>query len=263
MTLTPEQLDAYRRQGYLLMPSLLTPAEVDALRSAIPALMSSAGPEVTRNPKDATPKVVYAPHVNDERYRALSRVPRILGAVQQLLDEDAYVYQSRINLKMPFTSDAWSWHQDFPAWHRGDGMPAPHAVMTAVFIDACTVANGPLLVMPGSQSDDLDEILAREPHAAGYDVQRIDTSILKRHAEQSGIVELLGPAGSVAFIHPTLLHGSAANMTPWPRSILYLNYSAVSNRTTANKRPWFMNNTDATPLTLVDDDRILQLASAA
>lgn len=263
MDLTPEQLEAYRVQGYLLLPDLLSPAEVNALRAAVPALMSSTGPEVTRNAKDATPKVVYAPHANDERYQALSRIPRILGTVQQLLGEDAYIYQSRINLKMPFTSDAWSWHQDFPAWHRGDGMPAPHAVMTAVFIDACTVANGPLLVMPGSQSDDLGEILAREPDAVGYDVQRVDTAVLKRHAEASGIVELLGAAGSVAFIHPTLLHGSASNMTPWPRSILYLNYSAVSNRTTANKRPWFMNNTDVTPLALVDDDRILQLETAS
>ena len=42
-------------------------------------------------------------------------------------------------------------------------------------------------------------------------------------------------------------------MSPWSRAILYLNYNAVSNGTVANKRPWFMNNQDNSPLPLADD----------
>ena len=237
MNLSDAQLDDYRKNGYLFFPNLLDQDEVAALRGAIPGLMASTGPEVKRDSPEAIPKIVYAPHANDPHYAALSRLPRILGSVQRLLGESAYVYQSRINLKLPFTGDAWSWHQDFTAWHRGDGMPRPHAVMTAVFLDACTVANGPLLVMPGSHRESLDEILAREAQVTGYDVQRVDTDTLRTLAETGGIADLAGPAGSVAFIHPTLMHGSAPNMSPWARSILYLNYCAVTNRTIANKRP--------------------------
>ncbi|MEI2417995.1 phytanoyl-CoA dioxygenase family protein [Orrella sp. JC864] len=260
MNLSATQLDEYRQNGYLYFPNLLTAEEVDILRSAIPALMASTGPEVKRDTPESTPKIVYAPHVNDPHYGMLSRLPRILGTVQQLLGEAAYVYQSRINLKLPFTGDSWSWHQDFTAWHLGDGMPRPHAVMTAVFLDACTVANGPLLVIPRSQRESLDDILSREAKVQGYEVQRVATDTLKSLAEEGGIVDLAGPAGSVAFIHPTLMHGSAPNMSPWPRSILYLNYSAVSNRTTANKRPWFMNNTDNSALQLAETDSLLQAA---
>jgi ectoine hydroxylase len=132
-------------------------------------------------------------------------------------------------------------------------MPEPHAIMTAVFLHTCNAANGPLLVIPQSHTDDVAEVLQREAHVQGYDVQRISNELLADLASRSGIVDLSGPAGSVAFIHPTLLHGSAANMTPWSRAILYLNYNAVSNRTVANKRPWFMNNQDNTPLAPADD----------
>jgi ectoine hydroxylase len=263
MELSEKQLAEYRNRGYLFFPSLLSSSEADILRNALPDLMASTGPEVKRDNPEDVPKIIYAPHATDERYKAAARLPRILGIVEQLLGEQAYVYQSRVNLKLPFTRDAWSWHQDFTAWHRGDGMPRPHAMMVAVFIDACTPANGPLLVMPSSHSEDLDEILGREAEVVGYDVQRMETDVLRQYADRGGIADLAGPAGSVAFIHPTLLHGSAANMSPWPRSILYINYSAVTNRTVANKRPWFMNNTDATPLAVCADNTLIESTAGA
>ena len=260
MKLSAQQLEDYRQRGYLFFPNLLSKTEIDGLRAAVPDLMASDGPQVRRDKPDAVPKIVYAPHATNDRYQALVRLPRLLGVVQQLLDDPAYVYQSRINLKLPFTQDAWSWHQDFTAWHRGDGMPTPHAIMVAVFIDDCTVANGPLLVMPASHSEDLDEILGREAEVTGYDVQRISTDTLEKFAKLGGITDLAGPAGSVAFIHPTLLHGSAANMSPWPRSILYVNYNASSNPTLNNQRAWYMNNTDTSALEVTDDDALANLA---
>lgn len=253
MRLTEAQLAQYRTDGYLFFPKLLDGAEVAALQGAIPALVARDGPEVKRQTRESPPKIVYAPHKFSPPFDTLSRLPRTLGVVQQILADDVYLYQSRVNLKLPFAGDSWSWHQDFSAWNRGDGMPKPHAIMTAVFIQDCNPANGPLLVIPGSHTEDVAEVLAREAHVQGYEVQRMSNELLASLAEKRGILDLSGPAGSIAFIHPTLIHGSAANMTPWSRAILYLNYNAVSNKTLANARPWFMNNQDATPLQLADD----------
>lgn len=252
MRLTDSQKRTYREQGFLFFPELITPREVARLNDECTHITAGDGPEI-RHAEDGHPKIVYAPHALGEAFGLVTRLPRLLGVVEQLLDERAYIYQSRVNLKLPFAGDAWSWHQDFPAWHRGDGMPRPHAVMTAVFLHECNVANGPLLLIPGSHRETLDEILEREADVKGYDVQRVSTRTLADLAEAGGITDLRGPAGSVAFIHPTLMHGSAPNLTPWPRSIFYVNFNAVSNRTAANRRPWFMNNTDATPLDTVDD----------
>lgn len=257
MELSAAQKEAYREQGYLFFPTLLSVEEIEILRRACPPLLERTGPEIKRDRPDAPPKLVYAPHALDPSFDALTRLPRILGTVEQLLNDRAYVYQSRINLKLPFTGDAWSWHQDYSAWYRGDGMPRPHAIMTAVFLHDCKSANGPLLVIPGSHTEDVDEVLAREADVPGYEVQRVTTDTIRELAEKASIEDLSGPAGSVAFIHPTLMHGSAPNLTPWPRSIYYINFNAVSNRTEANQRPWFMNNTDNTPLEVVDDGALL------
>lgn len=263
MELAAAQKDTYRKRGYLLFERLLSPDEVEVLGTACPALLARDGPEIVRDTPDVPPRLVYAPHALDPAFAALTRLPRILRTVEQLIGDRAYVYQSRINLKLPFTGDAWSWHQDYSAWYRGDGMPRPQAIMTAVFLHDCTPANGPLLVIPESHTDEVSEVLAREADVEGYDVQRVTTEVIRELADRSGIEDLSAPAGSVAFIHPTLMHGSAPNLTPWPRSICYINFNAVSNRTAANKRPWFKNNTDSTPLDTVDDDALMAVASGA
>lgn len=263
MQLTQGQRDEYAREGYLFFRGMLSPQEVEILQKSIPDLVARSGPEVKRDTPEAPPKIVYAPHKFSPAFDMLSRLPRTLGVVQQLLQDDIYLYQSRVNLKLPFAGDAWSWHQDFSAWHRGDGMPKPHAIMVAVFLQDCNPANGPLLVIPQSHTNDVNVVVGRESAVQGYDVQRMSNDVLAELASKTGIIDLSGPAGSVAFIHPTLVHGSAANMTPWSRAILYLNYNAVSNKTRANQRPWWMNNQDATPLVTVQDGDLAKAALQA
>ena len=82
----------------------------------------------------------------------------------------------------------------------------------------------------------------------GYELHHIDQATLERLAEENGIEPLIGPAGSVAFVHCNVVHGSANNVSPWRRAILYLIYNAVSNACTGTKRPWYQNNRDFTPL---------------
>ncbi|MGE0719609.1 MAG: phytanoyl-CoA dioxygenase family protein, partial [Alphaproteobacteria bacterium] len=98
---TPQQIEDYRRSGYLFLRGLLSKDEVAALRAVVPELMARPGPEIKRMP-DGSARLVYAPHAYSDPYITLSRLPRILGTVRALLDDEAYVYQSRINLKLPF-----------------------------------------------------------------------------------------------------------------------------------------------------------------
>jgi ectoine hydroxylase len=79
--------------------------------------------------------------------------------------------------------------------------------------------------------------LARENSVQDCDTERVPIERLRELAERGGIRDLCGTAGTVAFIHPTLLHGSAPSMTPWPRSILHYNDNACSNRPLTAKRP--------------------------
>ncbi|HLU03062.1 MAG TPA: hypothetical protein VKZ94_09880, partial [Advenella sp.] len=62
--------------------------------------------------------------------------------------------------------------------------------------------------------------------------------------------------------HANIVHGSAGNITPYPRRIVYLTLSALSNAITNPTRPEFIAHTDFTPVTKASDgmDQLRQAA---
>ena len=116
-------------------------------------------------------------------------------------------------------------------------------------------------MVPGSQRHGLlDSERHEDSVGKGYELHHIDHATLERLAEESGIEALIGPAGSVALVHCNLVHGSANNVSPWRRAIMYLIYNAVSNGCTGTERPWYQNNRDFTPLEPLDDKCLKVLA---
>lgn len=259
MKLTPSQVAEFEERGFLLFPGLLDDAEVDLLQREVPALLGRSGPEVVREQQDpSSARLVFAPHQFSEPFRRLVHLPRILNPVRQLLGEEVYLYQSRLNPKPGFGGGgAWDWHQDYPPWHTIDGVPEPRMIMASVFIDDCTPVTSPLLVIPGSQNHGLlDAELHPDARGRGYDLQTIEPELLEQIAAEHGIDALVGPAGSVAFVHVNVLHGSANNVSPWRRAITYLIYNAVSNACTKSVRAWYQCGQDFTPLVPDADDSL-------
>ncbi len=256
MKLNDTQIAQFDEQGYLFFPGLLDNDEVAILQRALSDILNRQAPEVISEKGDPSAvRLAFGAHVYSEPFRRLSLLPRLLNPVCQLLRDDVYLHQSRLNPKQGFGGGAsWDWHQDYPPWHTIDGMPEPKCVMVSVFIDDCTAVTSPLLVVPGSQRHGLlDAQLHQDAKGRGYALHHIDHATLERIAEESGIEALIGPAGSVAFIHCNVLHGSANNVSPWRRAIMYLIYNAVSNACTGTERPWYQNNRDFTPLQPLDD----------
>ena len=263
MELNGDQIAEFDNKGYLFFSDLLDEEEVALLQGALPEILSRDGPEIVREPQDSTTaRLAFGAHVYSEPFQRLLTLPRILNPVRQLLRDDVYLHQSRLNPKPGFgKGTAWDWHQDFPPWHKIDGMPEPNCIMASIFIDDCSAATSPLLVLPGSQRHGLLESkLHEDAEGQGYALHTVDEDTLTRLADESGIEPLIGSAGSVAFVHCNLLHGSANNVSPWRRAIIYLNYNAVSNACTSDERPWYQNNRDFTPLQPRDDGSLRGLA---
>ena len=256
MKLNEAQIAEFEERGYLFFPGLLDDSEVADLQLAIPGILNRRGPEVILEKEDATAvRLAFGAHMYSEPFRCLSLLPRLLSPVRQLLQDDVYLHQSRLNPKPGFgLGTSWDWHQDYPPWHAIDGMPEPRCIMTTVFIDDCTVATSPLLVVPGSQRHGLlDSKLHQDAKGRGYALHHIGHATLERLADENGIKALIGPAGSVAFVNCNVVHGSANNVSPWRRAILYLIYNAVGNACPGTERPWFQNNRDFSPLQPLDD----------
>ena len=262
MNLDASQIAEFDRQGYLFFPNLLDPHEAAVLQRAVPTVLSRQGPEVVRERDDpTTARLAFGAHEYSEPFACLLTLPRILEPVRQLLRDDAYLHQSRLNPKPGFgRGGGWDWHQDYPPWHLIDGMPEPNCIMASVYIDDCTAVTSPLLVVPGSQRHGLlDSQLHEDARGRGYALHHLDDSTLERLAAENGIEPLIGPAGSVALIHCNVVHGSANNVSPWRRAIMYLNYNAVGNACTGDERPWYQNNRDFTPLRSGNDGCLMAM----
>lgn len=259
MHLTKIQLAEFEERGFLHFPNLLGADEVAPLQAALPEIFARQGPEIIREAESDAARLAFGAHTYSEPFRQLSLLPRLLNPVQQLLNDNVYLHQSRLNPKTGFGQGAaWDWHQDYPPWHMIDGMPAPRCIMATVFVDNCTVVKSPLLVVPGSHHHGL---LDSEPHSdtvgKEYALQQISREDFEHLSDQHGIEPLIGDAGSVCFVHCNVVHGSANNVSPWRRGIMYYIYNAISNACTGTERAWYHNNRDFTPLLPVSDNALL------
>ncbi len=251
MQLTEGQVAEFHETGFLFLAGCLEHARVVELQRSLETVLGCEGPEVIRESSGRqAARLVFGAHELSPAMGRLARSSELVEPNRQLLEDDIYLHQSRLNPKLGLgEGGGWTWHQDYPPWKTIDGMARPDCVVTGVFLDDCTAVNSPLLVIPGSHHHGLLESRPLTDSASdGYDLHHITTDDVTSLASQHGIEPLIGPAGSVALLHCNLVHGSSNNVSPWRRAILYLVYNAVSNACLDETRPWYQNNRDFTPL---------------
>jgi len=260
MTLTPEQLAEFDEQGYLFLPDCFAPEEVAVLCDEAERIYRSDRQEVWRE-KTGAPRTAFAAHTYSEPFRLLGAHPRLIEPVEQLLGDRLYMHQYKINAKAAFEGDVWQWHQDYGTWARDDGMPEPRAMNIAVFMDEVMPINGPLMLIPKSHKQG---VLAAGHDLAttSYPLWTLDNDTVTRLVEAGGIVAPTGKPGAVLMFHGNLVHGSAPNVTPYPRRIVYLTLCAVSNYIRKPTRPEWIAHRDFTPIEPVPDSALFDYARA-
>ncbi|MES1927035.1 ectoine hydroxylase [Salinisphaera sp. T31B1] len=209
---------------------------------------------VIRDPKSGAIRSVFDMHRISQRFDELTRDPRILGMVRQLLGGDVYIHQSRINDKYGFQGAGFDWHSDFETWHAEDGMPRMRAVSASIMLTDNNEFNGPLMLIPGSHhhfvpcqgtTPDDNWKSSLKAQEAGVPSQ----SNLQALVNRGGIVAPKGRAGSLLLFECNTLHASNSNMSPWPRSNLFFVYNSVDNAleqpfAAETPRPSFLANRD-------------------
>ncbi|MGE0624438.1 MAG: ectoine hydroxylase [Pseudomonadales bacterium] len=236
-----ERLTRFERDGYLFVPELVPPADVDALLAEAERLRTDAAIEQPENAffESGTTSLrsLFAVHRVSETFASLCEDDRVLNLVRSILGDDVYVHQSRLNYKPAFRGREFYWHSDFETWHAEDGMPRMRALSLSVSLTPTLATNGPLMIVPGSHhtfiscagttpSDHYRESLVEQR------VGTPDEATVARLARRRGIKAPTGGAGSAVFFDCNVLHGSNGNITPFPRTNLFVVYNAVSNALT-------------------------------
>jgi ectoine hydroxylase len=258
MELTQEQLADFDREGWLFLPECFSVEEVDLLREQAQAIYAMERKEVWRETSGA-PRTAFAAHLYNEAFAILGAHPRLIEPVEQVLGEKLYIHQYKVNAKAAFDGEVWQWHQDYGTWARDDGMPEPRAMNIAVFIDEVMPINGPLMLIPRSHKRG---VLPAEHDLSttSYPLWTLDHAEVRRLADEGGVVAPTGKPGGVLLFHSNLVHGSAGNMTPYGRIIVYLTLCAVSNHITRFTRDDWIAHRDFTPISTLPDDALLACA---
>ena len=258
MALDAQQLKQFKEEGWLFFPEAFSPEEVAVLRAEAEGIYAVDRPEVWRE-KSGAPRTAFAAHLYNEAFGILGRHPRLIRPVEQIFGEQLYMHQYKINAKAAFTGDVWQWHQDYGTWARDDGMPEPRAMNIAVFMDEVMPINGPLMLIPRSQHQGTLDA-THDTSTTSYPLWTINDEVVTKLVQEGGIVSPTGKAGGVLMFHGNLVHGSAPNITPYPRKIVYLTLNACSNYIRTPTRKEWIAHTDFTPIEPCDDGALLDYA---
>ena len=221
--LTREQIEAYRRDGLLHLPSFFDSVELEPLRRATredPTVNGSLYGMV--DGKGEPHPICIWTELADDVIGMIPRMARMVEATESLLGEACYHWHSKITIKPARSRAHVDWHQDFASWYD-DGVPYPHMLTAAVALEPATKANGCTQFIPGSH------LMGRIDHRAGDNGFDSFWPRLESAKERLGLVQVELDVGDAVFFHCNLFHGSGANETDSDRPLLFSSYNAVSN----------------------------------
>lgn len=226
MKLSPDQLEAYRRDGYVVVRGFCTPKEIDRLYKV--ALDDDAMRKNALDLNDQTGKKTrlslwFTP--GNDVFGYLTRSRKMVSAVETLLDEDSPVchFHSKLMQKEPKVGGAWEWHQDYGYWYKNQFMFPDQLISVMIALTPANKANGCLQVIKGSHK------LGRVNHGFAGEQVGADMVMVNNALKTMELVYCELQAGDALFFHSNLLHRSEANLSDHPRWSIISCYNSQSN----------------------------------
>ena len=255
LTLTPSQIAAYHRDGYLIIPGFCSEKEIDRLYTT--ALEDDAMRKNALDLNDQTGKKTrlslwFTP--GNDVFGYLTRSEKMVHSVGQLLDSEAPVchFHSKLMQKEPKVGGAWEWHQDYGYWYKNQFMFPDQLISVMVALTPANKENGCLQVIKGSHK------LGRVNHGFAGEQVGADMVMVDNALKTMDLVYVELQAGDALFFHSNILHRSEANLSDRPRWSIISCYCSQSNLAyNETSTSW------KTPVDIVPDEAIVQWEAAS
>jgi ectoine hydroxylase-related dioxygenase (phytanoyl-CoA dioxygenase family) len=234
ITLTRDQVEAFHRDGYLVVADAVSADQLAALRADLAGWVEESrehdapfGPETVdgrarfdmgEEHTAAHPALrrVNNPSDISEAYRDVMTNARMVDMVADLIGPDVKFHHCKINVKLPATRTEVAYHQDFAFTpHTNDDV-----ITALLMLDDVTEENGCLMVVPGTHTGPMHTLFEN-----GVFVGRMTPET--EAAMKARQLPVTGKAGSVCLMHTRLAHGSAANGSQRPRGLYICVYTAA------------------------------------
>ena len=234
MKLSAEQVDAYNRDGFIVIENLVPSDEVESLRDRLreythggrqsDSISITIEPRIKRgelkvdNPGDGIRKVGNLVQA-DDLFRALGLNQNIIGILEQILGPDIKIFRNDLLMKPPEVGSQKGWHQDSPYWPI-----EPMALCSCwLALDDATAENGCLSVLRGWHKK------GPLPH-----IKVTDDFVIDQDHRGDSLESVLAPvsAGGGVFFHSLLPHYTAPNRSEKWRRAIALSYMSAKSRYT-------------------------------
>lgn len=228
--LTPEQIESYHRDGFILLEQVMTEEELAPIEAEFERFIQGQVPDMGRDFCDmsgpygrsfeefslvnAVLPRKYRPHLQGNLFER-----RCASVSRQLIGDIATLDYDQFLAKRPNKPDAvFTWHQDLGYWPTGT--PDPYTATCSLALDDADSENGCLRVVPGSQKGEL------RPHKPlhGSDAGDRETShiLSVELTADDPIVELPLRRGDMTVHDEMIIHGSGGNSSKdrWRRTYI-------------------------------------------
>ena len=234
-TLTAQELAQYQEEGYLHVPDLVPPDEVEALGQRLREYTHGGRPtdqlqiqiepriqrgELTVEQAGDGIRKIDGLVEGDDLFQALGLHTGIRGVLTPILGPDIKMFRNALLLKPPEVGSAKGMHQDSPYWPI-----APMELCSCWFpLDDATLENGCMAVIKGGHK------LGALPHVHVQDDYVVD----EQEYDPQDMLTLPMKAGDGLFFHSLLPHYTAPNRSQTWRRAIALSYMAARSTYTGD-----------------------------
>jgi hypothetical protein len=177
VSLTPQQTQRFRDQGFLALPGVFAFDEIGWIRDeaqAVALRAASRGSWLDEAPEGA----IYGADRTESAFGRLSRHPRIVNAARSVLGDDLYIHQSRLLTWRAAGQPESRLRRDFASWAALDGMKAPEALTAAILLEEAAYEPALTVVAGSHRETNLATGLTLSPIAGGIgDVILFDANL--------------------------------------------------------------------------------------
>jgi ectoine hydroxylase-related dioxygenase (phytanoyl-CoA dioxygenase family) len=225
MQFTKKHLEAYNRDGYVVLRNFFSKEEVALLyKMAIEDDTMRTKSFVRTDAAGLKTKLALWFALDDSLYSKFVCSERIVKGVEMLLNGKPAHYHSKLMQKEPKTGGAWEWHQDYGYWYKKNGFLFPDMLSVLTALTPATKENGCLQMIRGSHK------MGRIEHGFAGEQVGADMEKVNEALKIMPLDYLEMNPGDTAFFHCNTLHASAANLSDNPRWSIITAYNLASNK---------------------------------
>ena len=222
--LTDKQIAQFQEDGYLMVERLFDQEEMDLLLKIGKADQEKAAlVHATKDAQGGESKLWLTSDTDrDDIYNGFCHCHRVVDTMEQVMNDEVYLYHYKMMVKEPHVGGAWEWHQDYGYWYDNQAL-YPDMASCYIAVDRAHKGNGCLQVLRGSHR------LGRVEHGrygtqTGADPKRVE--LAQRHLD---LVYCEMEPGTALFFHANVLHRSDQNKGEDPRWSLICCYNTRHN----------------------------------